>query len=174
MSWLRPFARHHARIEATLDALERAAAAAEAERARLAKAVEVSHRALLMLHDRLADWADQPARATAATKRLEETIRVAEARALTLVEHAHDRISEAAANVGRTAADRLAAELAPARAAAEGHAAFLGASLERLRAEAGTLAGAQAASDALTDLTVTAGAEIRGAARTITRRKSAR
>jgi hypothetical protein len=145
---LDPFAVRCARLErfdAATASLERMAAAADAERARLAEAVEVSRQALLLLHDALSGWAGQPARAAAATVRLEEAVAAADARAERLVEAARTGIIAAAAGVGAIAADRVTAEIAPARAAAEAHAAYLRASLDRMRGEADALGGAQAA-----------------------------
>ena len=159
-----------ARLDAATVSLERAAAAAEAERARLAEAVEVSRQALVVLHRALTDWADQPARAAAATARLEESVAAADARAEQLVEIARFELAAAAAAVGAAAADRVTAEIAPARDAAEAHAAFLRGSLERMRGEADVMVGAQAAAHSLEVLSATAASAVSDALGVLARR----
>lgn len=121
----------HERTDAALARLEAGADAAETQAARLAGAVAVSHRALALLHDRLVALADQPAR----IDRL-----VAQARA---------ELTEAVSEVATRAAEQIAAEIAPARAAAELHAEVMRASLDRLRGEADALSGAEEAASAL-------------------------
>lgn len=125
-----PFAtlgRRAARLDAATEALERAAAAADAERVRLSDAVSITHGALAVLHDRLVELAEVPARA-------EAELRAAAATAVT------------------AASDRIADEIAPARAAAEEHSAFLRASLDRLRGETDALGGAEEAAAVLVGL----------------------
>jgi chromosome segregation ATPase len=129
-----PFAtlgRRTTRLDAAAEALERATAAADAERARLTEAVAITHGALAVLHDRLLELAEVPARAEA-------------------------ELRAAAATAVSAATDRIADEIAPARAAAEEHAAFLRASLDRLRGETDALNGAEEAAAVLVALAGTA------------------
>lgn len=151
----RPFAalrRRRERADAAIEALERAAAAVDAERARLAEAVAVSHRALALLHDRLLLLDRQPGRVDA------------------LIDHARAELSIVAAHVATAAAERVATEIAPARAAAEEHAAYLRASLDRMRGEAEALDGAREAAAALTSLAGTAQAGFAAAMDALARR----
>ncbi len=150
-SWWRPFAalrRRRARADAALAALEAGAAAAEAQAARLAEAVAVAHHALAMLGDLLTLLARQPASVDAA---IGEALSQSDA----LAEHARASLDRAATAIATHAADRVAEEIAPARAAAELHAQVMRASLDRLRGEATALAGAEDAAHALVALSGT-------------------
>ena len=138
MAGLRAFlaARRHRRdrIDHALLRLEAGAVAAERQAERLAEAVAVSHRALALLGDRLVALADQPARVDR------------------LIDHARAEITGAAREIATRAAERVAEEIAPARAAAELHADVMRASLDRLRGETEALTGAQAAASAVAAL----------------------
>ncbi len=139
-----PFAagrRRRERIDAAVAALEDGATAAWAEARRLGEAVAVSHAALALIHDRLLQLAEHPGR-----------IAAAEARARELVDHAQASLTAASADIGTRIADRLAEEIAPARAAAELHATVLRASIERLRGETTALDGAEQAAQVLVAL----------------------
>lgn len=129
-------ARRHRRerADAALARLEAGAVAAEAQATRLAEAVAVSHRALALLHDHLVALAEQPARVDQ------------------LIDHARTKLEAAARDVATRAAERVAEEIAPFRAAAEHHAELMRASLDRLRGEADALGSAEAAANALAAL----------------------
>ena len=134
-----PFARRqhlHARLEMAAEALERCAGAAERERARLVDALAVQRRALAMLHGQLVALAAEPARADA-------LLAAAETRAGELVARAEIASDASASRVADRAAERVTIELAPARCAAEDHAASLRASLARVRGETDALGDAQ-------------------------------
>lgn len=151
----RPFAarrRGQARLQAVVAALERGAAAAEAERQRLAEATAVAHRALAVLHDRLVELAGHPARIDA------------------LIDRAGAELTVAASSVGARAAERVAAEIAPARVAAEAHASSLRASIDRMRGEGEALAGAERAASVLVELATTTQGGLHAALDALSRR----
>lgn len=166
MPWFLTAARRRARLDAAVDAVEQAAVDAQAQAERLADAIAVAHRALALLESGLVALADQPARAEAA-------LAAADARAADLLDHARREIGAATAVLGAQAAERVAVEIAPARAAAEEHAAWLRASLDRLRGETAALGGAEDAAAALVGLSGTVQAGLTDTLAALTRRSDA-
>lgn len=166
IAWLRARGERTARIDRALHALERSAAAAEAERARLHEAVILSHRALGALHDGLEAVARQPARhdaiVDAAARRLARSADEMRRDLAQRVDAVGAALLAAVADMAGVADRRIAAELAPVRDAAADHARWTRAALERLRAETDALTGAQQAAAAVGDLSAAAEETVRG------------
>jgi hypothetical protein len=167
IAWMRARRERIARIDAALLALERSAAAAEVERARLGEAVTLSHRALAAMGEALELIARQPARhdalVDAAVRRLARTADDLGRDLARRIDGVGAALLDAVEELRGIADRRIAAELGPVRDAAADHAVWIRAALDRMGQETEALGGARQAAAAVGDLTIAAEETVRAA-----------